>query len=166
MRFDGGWRGRDAGEGTKGGRLRYLGSVVHGQLSFIATGILPNWCSCTDGYDVVIRCTGNRATGGTRTGVKSRSSSTSVAEVAASMRSSHRFPCTHAAVCGSADKALRSLTLERRPNSRDLLRSCFGRRPDWVREPLRGRGGRLWMGGSVEERPGGEWARMDGRSSR
>lgn len=97
-----------------------------------------------------------------------RSSSTSVADVAASIRSSHRLPCAHAAVCGSAESALRSPRLGRRLfNSRDLIRSCFGLRAPEM-EDLRGRGSLSlrWIGGRVEERPGGEWLRMDGSRPR
>ena len=43
------------------------------------------------------------------------SSSASVAEVAASMRSSHRLPWAQAAVCGSADRAFLSPRLGRLP---------------------------------------------------
>jgi len=67
------------------------------------------------------------------------SSSASVAEVAASIRSSQRLPCAHAAVCGSAERALRSLRLGRRPNSFDFRRSYLGFRADCVMEDLRGR---------------------------
>lgn len=42
-----------------------------------------------------------------RTGVRSRSESASLAEVAASIRSSQRLPITVAALWGSAEKALR-----------------------------------------------------------
>lgn len=49
-----------------------------------------------------------------RTGVRSRSESASLAEVAASMRSSHRLPMTVAALCGSAEKAFRPSMLIRR----------------------------------------------------
>lgn len=101
------------------------------------------------------------------TGVKSRSSSTSVADVAASIKSSHLFPCTQAAVCGSADSAFRSFRLPRRPNSLDLVRSCFGFRALCVMDDLRGRCTLLRCnGGKVDERPGGEWPRIDGSSSR
>lgn len=68
-----------------------------------------------------------------------RSSSASVADVAASIKSSHRLPCAHAAVCGSAERALRSPRLGRRPNSFDLGRSCFGFRADCEMDDLRGR---------------------------
>jgi hypothetical protein len=93
------------------------------------------------------------------------SSSASVAEVAASIRSSHRLPCAQAAVWGSAESALRSPRLGRRPYSFDLVRSCFSLREI---DDLRGRGSlsRRWIGGSVDERPGGEWLRIEGRSSR
>lgn len=96
------------------------------------------------------------------------SSSTSVAEVAASIRSSQRLPCAHAAVWGSAERALRSPRLGRRPNSFDLGRSCLGFRADCVMDDLRGRESLSlrWIGGKVEERPGGEWLRIEGRSPR
>lgn len=87
-----------------------------------------------------------------------RSSSTSVAEVAASMRSSQRLPCAHAAVCGSAERALRSPKLGRLPKSFDRGRSCFGFRADCEMDDLRWREtfSFRWMGGRVDERPGGE----------
>lgn len=48
-----------------------------------------------------------RLGGAERTGVRSRSESASLAEVAASMRSSQRLPMTVAALWGSAEKAFR-----------------------------------------------------------
>lgn len=97
-------------------------------------------------------------------GVRSRSESASLADVAASMRSSHRLPITDA---GSADTAFRPSMLSRRAWSLDMLRPCFGLRSFLVMEDLRGRAGlsRRCMGGRVEDLPGGERDSMDGRSS-
>jgi len=99
------------------------------------------------------------------TGVRSRSESASLAEVAASMRSSQRFPIADA---GSAESAFRPSILSLRACSLDMPLPCFGRRSLLVMEDLRGLAGlsRFWMGGSVDDRPGGERDIMDGRSSR
>jgi hypothetical protein len=100
------------------------------------------------------------------TGVRSRLSS-SVAEAAASIRSSHRLPNSAAAVCGSAEYAFRSWLI-RRLFSFDLVRSCFGLRAFWPTEDLRGRFGFMdrGAGGRVEERPGGDLAIDEGSNSR
>lgn len=102
---------------------------------------------------------------GVVTGVRSRSESASLAEVAASMRSSHRFPIADA---GSAESAFRPSILSLRACSLDMPLPCFGRRSFLVMEDLRGLAGLslLWMGGSVDDRPGGERDIIDGRSSR
>ena len=65
---------------------------------------------------------------------------------------------------GSAEKALRPSMLMRRACSFDFVRSCLGFRAFCVTEDFRGRG--RWIGGSVDDLPGGERASMDGRSSR
>lgn len=103
-----------------------------------------------------------------RTGVRSRSSSASVADVAASMRSSHRLPRAVAALCGSAEKAFRPSKLILLACSRDFVLSCFGFRAFCVIEDLRGLAGlsRRWIGGNVEDRSGGDRAIMDGSNSR
>lgn len=95
-----------------------------------------------------------------RTGVKSRSESASFAEVAASIRSSHRLYW----LTGSTEKALRPSTLSRLACSFDFVRSCLALRALCVTESLRGRG--LGIGGRVVERPGGDRDIIEGRSSR
>ena len=96
--------------------------------------------------------------------MRSRSESASLAEVAASMRSSQRFPI---AVAGSTEDALRPSMLSLRACSFEIARPCFGRRSFLVMEDLRGRAGlsRFWIGGKVDDRPGGERDMIDGRSS-
>ena len=98
------------------------------------------------------------------TGVKSRSESASLADVAASMRSSQRLPMAEA---GSAEKAFRPSILNLRAYSFDIPLSCFGRLLAFVMEDFRGLVGlsRFWIGGSVEDRPGGERDIIDGKSS-
>ena len=100
--------------------------------------------------------------------MRSRSESASFADAAASTRSSHLDPMEDIALGGSAEKAFRPSLLTLLVWSLDFLLSCFGKRAvceseGLVREGLRGLG--LWNGGSVVERPGGELAMMDGRSS-
>ena len=98
------------------------------------------------------------------TGVKSRSESASLADVAASIRSSHRLPIAEA---GSAEKAFRPSILNLRAYSFDIPLSCFGRRLFLVIDDFRGRVGLslFCIGGRVDDRPGGERDIMDGRSS-
>lgn len=93
----------------------------------------------------------------THTGVRSRSDSASLADVAASTRSSHLFPSAEAAG-GSAENAFLVSRLSLRPWSFDFVLSCFAFRALCVTLNLRGRAGfsRLCIGGSVEERSGGE----------
>lgn len=71
-----------------------------------------------------------------RTGVRSLDPSSSVALVAASMRSSQRLPY-NAAALGSTEKALRSPLL-RLANSLLRFRSCLARRACWLRLLFRG----------------------------
>ncbi len=106
-------------------------------------------------------------TGFTLTGVKSRSSSASVADVAASIKSSQRFPWTQAAVGGSADIALRPSMLNLRENSFDFVRSCFAFRAFWPTDDFRGLCSfpLRCIGGNDEYRPGGECASIEGNSS-
>ena len=103
-----------------------------------------------------------------RTGVRSRSSSASVADVAASMRSSHRFPSAEAALCGSAEKAFLPSILILLACSLDLVLSCLGFRAFCVIDDLRGRAGLSlrWMGGNVDDLSGGDLAIIEGSSSR
>lgn len=93
--------------------------------------------------------------------------SSSVAEAAASIKSSHLLPNRAAATWGSAEKAFRSwlILLE---CSLDFVRSCLGLRAFCPTEDFRGRFGFMerGAGGSVEERPGGDRAREEGSSSR
>jgi hypothetical protein len=102
------------------------------------------------------------------TGVKSRSSSASVAEVAASIKSSQRLPWTQAAVGGSAENAFRPSILIRLANSFDFVLSCFDLRAFCVMDDFLGLDtlSLRWIGGRVDERPGGEWPKIDGSSSR
>lgn len=102
--------------------------------------------------------------GGELTGVRSRSESASLADVAASIRSSHRLPIAEA---GSAEKAFRPSILSLRAYSFDMLLSCFGRRLFFVMEDFRGLVGlsRFCIGGNVDDRPGGERDMIEGRSS-
>jgi hypothetical protein len=97
------------------------------------------------------------------TGVKSRSESASLADVAASIKSSHREPVDENRLGGSAEKAFRPSILILL-TSFDFVLSCFGLRAFWVTEFLRGLG--LCIGGRVVDLPGGELAIIDGRSSR
>lgn len=103
-----------------------------------------------------------------RTGVRSRSSSASVADVAASMRSSHRLPSADAALCGSAEKAFLPSMLILLACSLDLVLSCLGFRAFCVIDDFRGRAGLSlrWMGGNVDDRSGGDRAMIEGSSSR
>lgn len=112
---------------------------------------------------------------GVHTGVRSRSESTSVADVAASIKSSHLLPLAAAATApgGSAEKAFRPSMLSLLECSFDLVFSCFGFLLFCVIEDLRGLAGLslfkdsfLCMGGRVDERSGGECANIEGRSSR
>ena len=98
------------------------------------------------------------------TGVRSRSESASLADVAASMRSSQRLPM---AATGSAENAFRPSMLNLRAYSFDMPLSCLGRRLFFVIEDFRGRVGfsRFCIGGKVDDLPGGERDMMDGRSS-
>jgi hypothetical protein len=89
--------------------------------------------------------------------VRSRSESASLAEVAASMRSSQRLYW----LAGSAEEALPRLS--RLEYSFDFVLSCFGLRA-WVRDDFRGRD--LGTGGRVVDLPGGDLAIIDGNSSR
>ena len=102
-----------------------------------------------------------------RTGVRSRSDSASFADVAASTRSSHLFPKAEAAG-GSAENAFLFSRLSLRPWSLDLVLSCFAFRACCVTLGFRGLAGfsRLCIGGSVEERSGGECVMIEGSSSR
>lgn len=110
---------------------------------------------------------------GALTGVKSRSESASVAEVAASIRSSHLLPMAAAiAPGGSAENAFLPSMLSLLVCSLDFVLSCLGFLLYCVMEDLRGLGGLsllidsfLCNGGRVEERPGGECASMDGSNS-
>ena len=98
-----------------------------------------------------------------------------MAEVAASIRSSHLFPIAAAAAAlgGSAVKALLPSTLSRRELSFDLLFSCLGLRLFCVIDDFLGLAGFSFLckesflcnGGSVVARSGGEWARMEGSNS-
>lgn len=103
-----------------------------------------------------------------RTGVRSRSESASLADVAASMRSSHLLFITDATPCGSAENAFLPSILSRRACSLDLVRSCFSLRLFCVMEDLLGLPAfsRRCIGGRVEERPGGDRDKIEGRSSR
>ena len=77
-----------------------------------------------------------------RTGVRSRSESTSVADVAASRRSSHRLPLAAAALPGgSAENAFLPSILSLLTCSFDFVLSCFGLRLFCVMDDLRGRAG-------------------------
>lgn len=100
----------------------------------------------------------------TLTGVKSRSESASLADVAASIKSSHRLPMAEA---GSAENAFLPSILNLRAYSFDIPLSCFGRRLVFVIEDFRGLVGlsRFCMGGRVDDLPGGERDIIDGRSS-
>ena len=70
------------------------------------------------------------------TGVRSRSESASFADVAASIRSSHRLPMANTG--GSAENAFLPSTLSLLANSFDFVLSCFGFRAFWVTDDLRG----------------------------
>ena len=88
-----------------------------------------------------------------------------MADVAASIRSSHRLPIAEA---GSAEKAFRPSMLNLLAYSLDIPLSCLGRRElFFVMDDLRGLVGlsRFCIGGRVEERPGGERDMIEGRSS-
>jgi len=108
------------------------------------------------------------------TGVRSRSESASVADVAASIRSSHLLPmaATAAAPGGSAENAFLPSMLNRLW-SFDFILSCFGFRLFCVIEDFRGLAGLSFLidsflcnGGKVEERTdGGECASIEGKSS-
>lgn len=74
------------------------------------------------------------------TGVKSRSESASLADVAASIRSSQREPVAEATFGGSAEKALRPSRLILLEYSFDFVLSCFGLRAFWVTDGFRGLG--------------------------
>lgn len=97
------------------------------------------------GSSVLVKCANpvqeNQRLGIGRTGVRSRSSSASVADVAASMRSSHRLPSAEAALCGSAEKAFRPSMLILLACSLDLVLSCWGFRAFCVMDDFRGRAG-------------------------
>ena len=105
----------------------------------------------------------------------SRSESASVAEVAASIRSSHLLPIAAAAAApgGSAENAFLPSMLSLLEKSFDLVLSCLGFRLVWVIEDFRGLlafsflcvESFLCNGGKVEERPGGEWAIIEGSNS-
>lgn len=109
------------------------------------------------------------------TGVRSRSESASVAEVAASIRSSHLLPIAAAAAApgGSAENAFLPSTLSFLEKSFDFVFSCLGFRLFWVIEDFRGllafsflcMESFLCSGGRVEERPGGECAIIEGSNS-
>ena len=94
----------------------------------------------------------------------SRSESASLADVAASIKSSQRLPIAVAALSGSAEKAFRPSILILLACSLDFVLSCFGLRAFCVIDDLRGRG--FCNGGKDENRPGGDLAIIDGRSSR
>lgn len=110
------------------------------------------------------------------TGVISRSESASVADVAASIRSSHLLPIAAAAAApgGSAENAFLPSILNLPENSFDLVFSCLGLRLFWVIEDFRGLlpfsflciDSFLCSGGKVVERPGGECAIIEGSNSR
>lgn len=74
------------------------------------------------------------------TGVKSRSESASVAEVAASIKSSHLLPIAAAAAApgGSAENAFLPSMLNLLEKSFDFVFSCLGFRLFWVIEDFRG----------------------------
>lgn len=80
------------------------------------------------------------------------------------MRSSHRLPIAEA---GSAENAFRPSILSLRAYSFDIPLSCLGRRLFFVMEDFRGLAGlsRFCIGGSVDDRPGGERDIMEGSSS-
>ena len=110
-------------------------------------------------------------------GVRSLSESASVADAAASTRSSHLLPINASlAPGGSAEKAFlpsRLILLEKLEKSLEVFFSCFGFLLFSVMEDFRGLAGLfllidsfLCSGGKVEERPGGECAIIDGSSSR
>ena len=109
------------------------------------------------------------------TGVRSRSESASVAEVAASIRSTHLLPIAAAAAAlgGSAENAFLPSMLNLLVYSFDFVLSCLGLRLFWVIEDFRGLldfsflciESFLCSGGRVEERPGGELAIIDGSNS-
>ena len=109
------------------------------------------------------------------TGVISRSESASVADVAASIRSSHLLPIAAAAAApgGSAENAFLPSILNLPENSFDLVFSCLGLRLFWVIEDFRGLlpfsflciDSFLCSGGNVVERPGGECAIIEGSNS-
>jgi hypothetical protein len=102
------------------------------------------------------------------TGVRSRSESASLADVAASIRSSHLLFMADAISCGSAEHAFLPSILGLLANSLDLVRSCFGHRLFCVMEDFLGLPvfSRRCMGGKVEERPGGDLDSIEGSSSR
>lgn len=109
------------------------------------------------------------------TGVKSLSESASVAEAAASTKSCHLLPATAASLApgGSAEKAFLPSMLNLLAKSLDVFFSCFGLLLFCVIEDFRGlltlsrfTDSFLCSGGSVEERPGGERAIMEGSRSR
>ena len=109
------------------------------------------------------------------TGVISRSESASVADVAASIRSSHLLPIAAAAAApgGSAENAFLPSILNLAENSFDFVFSCLGLRLFWVIEDFRGLlpfsflciESFLCSGGKVVERPGGECAIIEGSNS-
>ena len=108
------------------------------------------------------------------TGVRSLSESASVADAAASTRSSHLLPMKASlAPGGSAEKAFLPSRLILLEKSFDVFFSCFGFLLFSVMEAFRGLTGLFLLtdsflcnGGRVEERPGGECPIMDGSSSR
>ena len=85
-----------------------------------------------------------------------------MAEVAASIRPCHLLSPSDEGPCGSAEYALRSPMLNLLACSFDFVLSCFGFRAFCVTEDLRGLG--RASGGRVEDRPGGEFGIIDGRS--
>lgn len=146
------WKWEDAAVG-KGGREERL----------VDCGDCGIWTASIPFVDFTSGREGQR-----RTGVRSRSSSASVAEVAASMRSSHRLPSAEAALCGSAEKAFLPSMLNLRACSFDLVLSCLGFRAFCVMDDFRGRAGLSlrWMGGKVDDRSGGDRAMIEGSNSR
>ena len=91
------------------------------------------------------------------------------------MRSSHLLPIAAAAATpgGSAENAFLPSMLNLLEKSFDFVLSCLGFRLLWVIEDFRGLltfslrciGSLVWIGGSVEERPGGECAIIEGSNS-
>lgn len=103
---------------------------------------------------------------GKLTGVRSRSDSASLADVAASMRSSHREPLV--AAMGSAENAFRPSMLSLRAYSFDRCLSCFDLCWPFEMEDFLGlvAFSRFWIGGNVDDRPGGDRERIEGNNSR